>query len=260
MTRQRRRRLRSSLVLAVPVLLTIVAAPLVGPTAVRSPAGASTQPLSEPVVPNGEFLYLRDCATCHGVNGEGTPQGQSLHEVGPAQAHYTLTTGRMPKERPDSDRRRRPPQYSNAEITVMVDHMRRFLAFEPEIPEVDIRKGDLAEGGELYSANCASCHQWAGSGGALLGGIESPSLENSTPLEIAEAIRSGPVGMPAFGEEVFSDEQVDSIARYVVYLRNPEDRGGQSLWHLGPLPEGLIAWVFGMGLLILAVLWIGERE
>ncbi|MDP9071093.1 MAG: c-type cytochrome [Actinomycetota bacterium] len=252
-------RVRSWLVLTVPLLLTLVAAPLVGPEAVR-PTARAAQAASEPVVPDGEFLYLRDCATCHGVDGEGTPQGQSLHDIGPAQAHYTISTGRMPKEKPDSDRRRRPPRYTNAEITALVDHMRRFLAPEPDIPEVDVRKGKLSEGGELYQAHCASCHQWAGSGGALLGGIESPSLKEVTPLQTAEAIRSGPVGMPTFGEEVLSDEQVNSIVRYVEYLRNPENRGGQSLWHLGPLPEGLIAWVVGMGLLILAVVWIGERE
>jgi len=256
MTGQRLGRLRSSLVLAVPLLLTLVAAPLVGP----GPVGAAAQPASEPLPPNGEFLYLRDCAYCHGVDGEGTPQGQSLRDVGPAEAHYTIDTGRMPKERPDSDRRRQPSQYTEAETAALVEHMRRFLAPEPDIPQVDIRKGDLAEGGELFQANCASCHQWGGAGGALLGGIESPSLQQATPQQIGETIRSGPVGMPAYGPEVFTDEQVDSIARYVVYLRNPEDRGGQGLWHLGPLPEGLIAWVIGMGLLILAVLWIGERE
>jgi ubiquinol-cytochrome c reductase cytochrome c subunit len=255
---ERWRRLRFSLVVAAPLLLTLVVVPLLGPARVRPTARAEPPPPGP--APDGQFLYLRDCGICHGVDGEGSPRGQSLREVGPAEADYAISTGRMPIDKPDSPRRRRRPKYSKAETAALVDHMRRFLAPEPEIPDVSLRAGKLSEGGELFQANCASCHQWAGSGGALLGGIESPSLEEATPRQMGEAIRTGPVNMPVFGPELFSDDQVDSIARYVVYLRNPKDRGGQALWHLGPLPEGLIAWVFGMGVLILATLWIGERE
>lgn len=78
-----------------------------------------------------------------------------------------------------------------------------------------------------------------------------------TPLEVAEAIRAGPVNMPAF---VLSDEEVNSIAAYVEYLKDPEDRGGSDLWHFGPLPEGAIAWVFGLGVVVFCSRRIGTRE
>ncbi len=90
-------------------------------------------------------------------------------------------------------------------------------------------------------------------------GREAPGLKESTPTQIAEAIRTGPPSMPAYGPEVMDEEQLNSVVKYVLYLREPEDRGGHGLWHLGPFAEGLIAWVVGMGVLILAVLWIGER-
>ncbi|MDP9072456.1 MAG: c-type cytochrome [Actinomycetota bacterium] len=235
------------------VLLTLVAAPLLGAGSIGSTARVTAQPAA----PDGEFLYLRDCAVCHGERGQGTPRGQSLADVGPAEVDYALSTGRMPIPDPDAPRERRSPAYDAAEIDAIVDYMRPFIAAEPEIPSVAPAQGDLGEGGRLYRALCAACHQWAGEGGALLGGIESPPLDESTPEQIAEAIRTGPVNMPAF---VLSDRQVNSIARYVLELQDPEDRGGHGLWHFGPLPEGAVAWVFGLGTVLLACLWIGTRK
>jgi len=164
----------------------------------------------------------------------------------------------MPIDDVGDERRRREVQYKPEEVDALIAHMRRFLAFEPEIPEVDIEKGTLSEGGEVFLAECAACHQWSGAGGALLG-REAPGLRESSPTQIASAVRIGPPGMPSYGEEVINEEQLNSVVKYVLYLRDPQDRGGNGLWHLGPFAEGLIAWVVGMGVLILAVLWIGER-
>jgi ubiquinol-cytochrome c reductase cytochrome c subunit len=263
MGRWRRRAHRPGLALALPLLLTALAAPALGrlDTSVASAAaqaeGGGPTRTAEKSSADGRFLYLRDCAVCHGERGAGTPQGQSLKNIGPAEVDYTLSTGRMPVEKPDPERRRQPSRYSSSERAAIVDHMRPFIAAQPDIPHVDAESGDRAEGFEHYLALCAACHQWAGEGGALLGDIESPSLDKSTPLEVAEAIRSGPLNMPAF---VLSDEEIDSIAAYVQYLKDPEDRGGSGLWHFGPLPEGAVAWVVGLGLVVLACRWIGTRE
>jgi ubiquinol-cytochrome c reductase cytochrome c subunit len=233
-------------------ILGVLAVPLVALDSSR-PA-----PADQAVPPDGKMLYLRDCASCHDEAGQGTPRGQSLQNIGPAEAHYAITTGRMPIAEPGAERQRRPVEYRPQEVEALVDHMRSFLASEPDIPNVDVASGDLSKGGELYLAQCAACHQWAGKGGALMG-QEAPALDQSTPTQIAEAIRSGPVAMPKYGEEVLSDHEVNSIVKYVLYLREPEDRGGAGLWHYGPFTEGLVAWVVGMGVLLLAVLWIGER-
>jgi len=46
----------------------------------------------------------------------------------------------------------------------------------------------------------------------------------------------------------------------VRYLDHPDDRGGDPLGHFGPLAEGAIAVFVGLGLLVLAVRWIGTRS
>ncbi len=237
---------------AAAVALGVLVVPLVSLDSSRP------SPADQAAPPDGEMLYLRDCASCHGDAGQGTPRGQSLQDIGPAEAHYAITTGRMPIAEPGAERQRRPVEYRPQAVEALVDHMRSFLASEPEIPNVDVASGELSKGGKLYLAECAACHQWAGEGGALMG-REAPALHQSTPTQIAEAIRSGPVAMPGYGEEVLSDHEVNSIVKYVLYLREPQDRGGAGLWHYGPFTEGLVAWVVGMGVLFLAVVWIGER-
>jgi len=228
------------------------------PEAAQPPAAGPPAEGEEAEAELGARLYQRDCAFCHGADGRGTSRGQSLTEVGPAEAHYSITSGRMPIQEVGDERRRREVRYTAEEVDAMIAHMRRFLAFEPEIPEVDIEKGTLHEGAEVFLAECAACHQWSGAGGALLG-REAPGLKEATPTQIASAVRSGPPGMPGYGEEVIDEEQLNSVVKYVLYLREPQDRGGNGLWHLGPFAEGLIGWVVGIGVLILAVLWIGER-
>src|SRR5437016_3133621 len=95
-------------------------------------------------------------------------------------------------------------------------------------PPVDVRS--------TYLADCAACHAWAGDGGALLH-REAPSLHRAGATQIAEAVRVGPGLMPAFGAAAISDRQLDSVVAYVRYLDHPKDRGGNPLWHLGPVAE-----------------------
>jgi ubiquinol-cytochrome c reductase cytochrome c subunit len=82
---------------------------------------------------------------------------------------------------------------------------------------------------------------------------------------VAEAVRIGGAGyrtghMPRFGSEVLSDAQLDSLVRYVGYLRRPRDRGGLSLDHIGPVAEGFIVWAGALLLLLLFTRWVGKRS
>src|SRR5205807_6391965 len=125
------------------------------------------------------------------------------------------------------------------------------------VPRTDPAAGDVAAGGAIYRLQCAACHAWAGGGGALLH-REAPSLASATPTEIAEAVRVGPDTMPAFGTAAIADRDLDSLVAYVRYLDRPKNRGGEALGHLGPLAEGAVGWIVGIGVLVLLVRWIGE--
>jgi ubiquinol-cytochrome c reductase cytochrome c subunit len=223
----------------------------------------------------GEQLYLRDCAWCHGDRGEGTDRGPNVTTGtnGPAMNDFMLSTGRMPIEHARAKVVHRTPSYSREQIDAIVDYMRAFDAPGPEIPEVDL-EGDLAHGLTLYQENCAACHSTTGIGGALTPGREldaegvlagrtslvAPSLHGLTATEIAEATRVGPGTMPVFGEETISDEDLSAITRYVLYLQDPADPGGAPVGRVGPVVEGGIGWIVGLGLLVIFIRWIGTKR
>jgi ubiquinol-cytochrome c reductase cytochrome c subunit len=87
----------------------------------------------------------------------------------------------------------------------------------------------------------------------------APPLRDATPVEIAEAARVGPYLMPRFSEKQISDDQLNSIVRYVQYAKHPDDRGGWALGHVGPVPEGLVAWFIAIVVLIATCAVIGQR-
>lgn len=223
----------------------------------------------EAVIERGRALFQTSCATCHGPNGTGRtgPNGRtsgeavgpSVTESGAAGAYYQLSTGRMPLADATGPAQRKPPVFDADDTAALVAFVAS-LGDGPALPPTDASAGDLAVGGELFRANCAPCHSAAGSGGALSYGDAAPSLHLATAPEVGAALRFGPGQMPRFGESTLSDAAVDDIARYVAYLRDPDDRGGLPLGRTGPVPEGLVAWVVGIGSLIAAVFWIGTRS
>lgn len=204
-------------------------------------------------------LYLKDCAICHGSDGRGTRQGPPLVGLGPAAIDFQVSTGRMPIPSPDTEPRRKKPKYSRATIRELVAYVDSITGGGGiPIPQVNPGIGDIGQGGELFRQQCAACHAWSGEGGALLN-REAPSTHPATPTQIAEAVRTGPGNMPAFGGAAIAENELDSLVAYTLYLDKPRDRGGEPLWHLGPLAEGAAAGLLGLGALILAIRWIGTR-
>jgi len=228
-------------------------------------AGASTevraQAPSPDLVARGRELYLTGCVTCHGADGVGTDLGPTLVDAGAASADFYLTTGRMPAAQGlPYQPPRKQPAYNRADIDALVAYVAS-LGSGPPIPDVVTAGADVANGGVLYRANCASCHQSAGAGGALSYGQSAPHLKSATATQVVEAMRTGPGEMPVFNEETFSDEQATQIAAYVEYLRDPDDRGGAGLGGNGPVPEGLVALVVGLGgLIAISVMIVGIRR
>jgi ubiquinol-cytochrome c reductase cytochrome c subunit len=238
-------------------LVVVGLALLVGPPVSTARVAVAARPSTAQI----RHVFLRDCATCHGANAHGTDLAPSLHGVGAALVDYYLSTGRMPlpTTNPKQAPERGDPHYSRPVIDGLVRYVTDLAGGGgPAIPRVDQRAGDLAQGGSLFQLNCAACHSWSGAGGALLD-RSAPSLHAATPVETAEAVRGGPGNMPAFGTGALSARQVDAVVRYVQYLRHPDDRGGWSLWHLGPLPEGAVAIFLGLGAVVFAIRRMGTK-
>ena len=136
------------------------------------------------------------------------------------------------------------------------------LAPGPAIPSeemVDPTKGDPAKGGELFRVNCAMCHNSSGAGGALTRGKYAPSLMDVAPKDIYMAMETGPQSMP-----VFNDTNLDSTAKrdIIAFLKSVEEGGnpgGLSLGRLGPVTEGMFAWIFGLGILVGIAVWLGKK-
>lgn len=226
-----------------------------------APAGAGQPSESAEPAAKGQELYTTGCSSCHGLDAEGTRRGPSLRGAGAASVDFYLSTGRMPLKTSGARQAvRKPPAYDRQEIDAIVAYVTSLDDRGPAIPDINVGKADLVEGGTLFRSNCAACHGAAGIGGALAKGRKAPALRPANPVEIAEAIRIGPGFMPNFGPETFTDEQVENIAAYVEHLDHAEDPGGGSLGRVGPIPEGFVGWLVGLGLLLAAAYWIGERE
>ena len=239
----------------------------VGGTSVGTPARAQAPgqvpprsvppPASE--VRAGRDLFQVSCSSCHGLAGEGTELGPTLAGVGAASADFYLSTGRMPLDNSSEQATRKRPAFTRLQIRQLVAYVAS-LGLGPTIPNVDAEAGDIALGNTLYANNCAPCHSSAGAGGALGHATYAPRLNRATSTQVAEAVRIGPGAMPRFGPETFDAHELAAIVRYVGYLKKPDDRGGLGLGHLGPIPEGFVAWIVGLGLMVLAIRWIGTRD
>jgi ubiquinol-cytochrome c reductase cytochrome c subunit len=233
------------LALAVLSLPPTAAFQLLGGGSPRAAAQVDEQ------VARGLELYVAGCATCHGVAGEGTGQGPSLIGVGAASVDFMLSTGRMPLADPGDQPTRNAPRYSPEEIEAIVAYVTSLGSGGAAIPLVAPEIGDLSRGRELYVANCLACHGAGAQGASVGGGAVAPALDEATATQVAEAVRIGPGLMPPFGEEQIDEQDLDALVRYVRTLRDVEDRGGLGLGHVGPVVEGLIGWLVGLGLLVL---------
>jgi quinol---cytochrome-c reductase cytochrome c subunit len=247
------RRVGLALLIAVPTALVV--AGLASST--RSSAAPAVP--HEALVDRGQQLFLTSCSSCHGARGHGTGQGPTLVNAGAAGASFQLTTGRMPLTDPGAQPVRKPPAFRPAEIDALVAYVAS-LGHGPPIPNVDIAAGNLSRGGTLFRFNCAACHSTTGVGGALSYGDDAPSLREATPQQIGEAMRSGPGQMPVFGADTLSRHQLNSIARYVKYLQEPDDPGGFSLGRIGPITEGMVALLLGIPLLLFVTTRIEESH
>lgn len=243
------------LALAVP----LAAAAVAGVSSLAASAGDSNTVVSpaQAAPADGRALFRTHCTSCHGVDGMGVEgRGPSLQGEGEASTDFVLRTGRMPMAEPNMQAKRGPVQFTEDQILALVDYVGS-IGTGPDIPTIDVANGDVANGGELYRLNCAACHVASGSGAAIGGGREAPSLAPSTPTEVGEAVLIGPGAMPVFG--AFSDQDRDDLAAYIVQLQE-ENRQVElrNFGGAGPVAEGLAAWLLALLPIVALTRWIGS--
>jgi ubiquinol-cytochrome c reductase cytochrome c subunit len=251
-----------ALALALPQL-ALADPPRSGVVHVTVPPGTSLREY-------GYQLFGGNCVSCHGSDGRGvysspkrgsggqSERGPRLRGVGALAADFYLRTGYMPLRSAYVQPRRSRVLFSDREIRALVAYVAS-LGPGPAIPQPHPERGNLQDGLTLFTRHCAGCHQINAAGGYVTGGV-APPLEDATPVQIAEAIRSGPYLMPRFSARQLGDRDVDSIIRYVQHTKDPEDRGGWAIGHIGPVPEGIVTWLIAMVVLVAVCIVIGKRH
>lgn len=211
------------------------------------------------LVPEGKTLFIENCSSCHGDTAAGTSRAPNLQGLGTATIDFWVYTGRMPLADPTVQAIVKPRRFDKKQTLAIAAYVSSLAPGGVAIPDVNLAAGSLSQGASLFSTNCAACHTITGTGDALANNVYAPSLYGIGPTQIAEAIRTGPGNMPRFGGGSFSNTQVASIVRYVQYLQNPIDRGGIALGHVGPVTEGFIGILIGLGGVMMFGYWIGGR-
>lgn len=251
--------------LAAVVVLLLALAATGGLYAAFAPAGTAKadETAQSLAIEEGKKLYSVGCASCHGTGGQGTTDGPSLVGVGSAAVDFQVGTGRMPAQQPGAQVPKKKVIYSQAEIDQLAAYVASLGAgpITPTEGQYSPDGADIAKGGELFRTNCAQCHNFTGEGGALTYGKYAPNLEGVSPKHLYEAMQTGPQNMPSFPDTTMPEKEKKDIIAYVqaVNGEKADSPGGLSLGGLGPVSEGLFAWVFGLGALIAVAVWVAAH-
>jgi len=256
--------------LAVVTAMVVLA---IGGVALAQPPTGIVRPTSERdtrLRELGSQLYSGNCSSCHGIAGRGVypphlqkgaggikGEGPSLRGVGAQAVDFYLRTGFMPLGNADEQPYRRRVLFSDHEIRAMTAYVAS-LSPGPPIPRPQPGRGNVAEGQQLFTEHCAGCHQIVAEGG-YVPDARVPLIKQDSSTEIAEAVRIGPYVMPKFSEKAISPKELDSIVAYVNAQKKPDDRGGWGIGHIGPVPEGLVAWFIAATALVALCMMLGKR-
>ena len=224
-------------------------------------AGAqSTSPTQGSAV--GQALFQANCSSCHGLDAQGTAEAPSLVGAGAAAVYFQMSTGRMPAKEVGAENGQKPPSFNEQQIYEIADYIAS-QGGGPAIPtadQVSTAGANTALGEELFNANCAQCHNAGLSGGALTYGKYAPGLNQATPTQIYTAMLTGPEAMPVFADGAISPQAKRDIIAYITQTRSEPNPGGFSLGRTGPVTEGLVVWLGGLGFLIICAMWITAKR
>jgi mono/diheme cytochrome c family protein len=195
------------------------------PPAPRDALRAETNfPLMPPDPARGEALYATSCEPCHGETGMGDGSqsadlpvqvpllgnADAARDVTPVDWFNTITYGNI---------ERFMPPFGGS----LTDRQRWDLV--AYVYTLSMKPGQLAEGSEIYAAQCAECHGETGQGDGILAASQNQSISSwSDPARLAQqtnqqvwqSISAGVTGtsMPAFADSL-SPGQLWAVTHYV---------------------------------------------
>lgn len=240
-----------------------------------APAQAGSTESSAEQVAQGRELFIVGCAFCHGQNGEGVLAedgeswlGPSLVGVGAAAVDFQVGTGRMPMAQPGAQAPDKPVAYSDEEIAALGAYVAS-LGPGPAVPDEgdyslegmsdEERQAAIVRGGQIFLTNCTACHNFEGSGGAMPRGGHAPKIRGVEPKYIYEALLTGPQQMPNFSNGNLTPEAKRDVIAYLTSLEEMPNYGGAGLGGYGPVVEGMVAWLFGIGICTAFAVWIAAH-
>jgi len=214
------------------------------------------------LIAEGKEIFARGCSSCHGLNAEGAGIAPSLIGVGAASVDFQVATGRMPMADMSQQAMRKRPVYNEREIAALAAYVASLAPGPAAVTNEELaweRDGNTAQGGELFRNNCAMCHNFAAQGGALTAGKYAPTLMGVEPRHIYEAMLTGPQAMPVFSDKVLTPQEKLSVIKWIKHAEEEPAIGGAALGRVGPVTEGLLAWVLGLGIFIGIAVWLTTK-
>jgi len=175
---------------------------------------------------------------------------------------FQVSTGRMPAKEVGPEVPRKPVTFTTQQIHALAAYV-ALLGGGPAIPsaaEVSTTGANTALGQSLFITDCAQCHNFDGAGGALTYGKFAPALTQATNTQMFEAMLTGPEAMPVFANTTITPAQKRDIIDYVTRLRAEPNPGGFSLGRIGPVTEGIVGFLGGIGVLVFLAMWITMKR
>ena len=260
---KRRRRQRAARYTLLMLGLAAIGLVYAAVTGAGSAASAATPGGPSPAdIAQGKAIFADTCSSCHGMNAQGTSAGPGLVGVGAAAVDFQMSTGRMPAKDFGPEFDRKPVTFTNDQIHAIAEYVAS-LGGGPVVPsaaQVSTAGANTALGQSLFITDCSQCHNFDGAGGALTYGKFAPALTASTPKQMYEAMLTGPEAMPVFSDTTITPAQKRDIIDYITRLRAEPNPGGFSLGRIGPVTEGIVGFIGGIGVLVFLAMWITMKR
>jgi len=87
----------------------------------------------------------------------------------------------------------------------------------------------------------------------------APTIRGVDPKHIYEAMLTGPQSMDTFSDGNIPPDDKKAVIAYLETLDEAPSYSGFTLGSLGPVSEGIVAWVVGVGGLVGFAVWIAAH-